>query len=181
MCLWIHTHAKHQASNIKHHVLSSSFLMARSQLYRSQCKNIATGGYKTPQIEFPHEKNCCIIAAILATTIYWVNGNLSILQSLQSQINLARARSRLYRRRFLQVNTRWQALAKIYLHNALLCTVLQSQNFSQKSSTFVSRLNNEFPMFFIFFVEFCIFLRIFDEFFFPDFATNSRKEWRVSP
>ena len=42
------------------------------------------------------------------------------------------ARSRLYRRRFLQVNTRWKALAEIYTM-ALLCTVLQSQFFRQKS------------------------------------------------
>ena len=43
------------------------------------------------------------------------------------------------------------------LHNALLCTVLQSQNFSQKSSTFFRDGIIEFPIFFIFFVEFCIF------------------------
>ena len=43
------------------------------------------------------------------------------------------------------------------LHNAPLCTVLQSQNFSQKSSTFFRDWIIEFPIFFIFFVEFCIF------------------------
>ena len=43
------------------------------------------------------------------------------------------------------------------LHNALLCTVLQSQNFSQKSSTFFRDWIIEFPIFFNFFVEFCIF------------------------
>ena len=36
-------------------------------------------------------------------------------------LKLRGARSRLYRRRFLQVNTRWKALAEIYT-NALLCT-----------------------------------------------------------
>ena len=34
--------------------------------------------------------------------------------------NLCRARSRLYRRRFLQVNTRWKALAEIYKMRTLL-------------------------------------------------------------
>ena len=43
------------------------------------------------------------------------------------------------------------------LHNALLCTVLQSQNFSQKSSTFFRDWIIEFLIFFIFSVEFCIF------------------------
>ena len=36
------------------------------------------------------------------------------------------------------------------LHNALLCTVLQSQNFSQKSSTFFRDWIIEFPIFFNF-------------------------------
>ena len=68
------------------------------------------------------------------------------------------------------------------LHNALLCTVLQAQNFSQKSSTFFSRLNIElnFPIFFIFFVEFCIFLCECLMKFCPDFTTNSRKGLRAS-
>ena len=54
--------------------------------------------------------------------------------ALRSEVNielnfppkLRGARSRLYRRGFLQVNTRWRALAEIYtMHsNALLCTVL---------------------------------------------------------
>ena len=64
-------------------------------------------------------------------------------------------------------------------HNALLCTVLQSQNFSQKIVNIFSRLNIEFPIFFIFssnFAFFCDFLMKFCS----DFATNSRKEWRVS-
>ena len=43
------------------------------------------------------------------------------------------------------------------LHNALLSTVLQSQNFSQKSSSFFRDWIIEFPIFFIFYVEFCIF------------------------
>ena len=42
---------------------------------------------------------------------------------------------------------------------------LRSQNFSQTSSTFFSRLNNWISDFLNFFLEFCIFLRIFDEFF----------------
>ena len=38
----------------------------------------------------------------------------------------------------------------------------------------------QFPIFFIFSVEFCIFSANFWWFFFPDFAPNSRKEWRLS-
>ena len=49
--------------------------------------------------------------------------------------------------------------------NALLCTVLQTQNFSQKSPTFFRDWIIEFPIFFIFFVEFAFFLRIFDDMF----------------
>ena len=65
------------------------------------------------------------------------------------------------------------------LHNALLCTVLQSQNFSQKSSTFFRDWIIEFPIFSISSSNFAFFLRNFDEFF-PDFAPNSRKEWGLS-
>ena len=57
---------------------------------------------------------------------------------------------------------------------------LRSQNFSQKSSTFFREWKMNFRFFFIFCVKFCYF---FCEFFMklcPDFATNSRKEWRVS-
>ena len=45
---------------------------------------------------------------------------------LPKLIKIKSARSRLYRRRFLQVNTRWKALAEIYtMHSyALLCTAL---------------------------------------------------------
>ena len=59
-------------------------------------------------------------------------------------------RSKLYRRRFLQVNSTKYSLesSRRDLHNALLCTVLQSQNFSQKSSFFFSRMNIDFIFFF---------------------------------
>ena len=51
------------------------------------------------------------------------------------------------------------------LHNALfLCIVLQTQKISQKSSTFFRDWILNF-WFFIFLIEFCFFLRIFDEFF----------------
>ena len=45
------------------------------------------------------------------------------------------------------------------LHNALLCTILQSQNFSQKSSTCFRDwiIEKNFRFVFNFFVEFCIF------------------------
>ena len=52
-------------------------------------------------------------------------------------------------------------------------------NFQPKIANIFSRLNNWISDFFNFFIEFCIFLRIFDENF-PDFAPNSRKGWRLS-
>ena len=65
------------------------------------------------------------------------------------------------------------------LHNALLCTVLQTQNFSQKSPTFFRDWIIEFSIFSFSSSNFAFFLRIFDVFF-PDFAPNSRKECRLS-
>ena len=56
---------------------------------------------------------------------------------------------------------------------------LRSQNFSQKSSTFFREWIIEFPLFSFSASNFALFLIIFDEIC-PDFATNSRKEWRVS-
>ena len=45
-------------------------------------------------------------------------GGLSLMSEVNIELNfppkLGGARSRLYRRRFLQVNTRWKALAEIY-------------------------------------------------------------------
>ena len=66
------------------------------------------------------------------------------------------------------------------LHNALLCTVLQSQNFSQKSSSFFRDWVIEFPIFSISSSNFAFFLRNFDEKKIPDFAPNSREEWGLS-
>ena len=63
------------------------------------------------------------------------------------------------------------------LHNALLCTVLQSQNFSQKSSSFFRDWITEFANFFICFVKFCIFSANF-WWFFPGFRAKFQK--RVS-
>ena len=65
------------------------------------------------------------------------------------------------------------------LYNGLLCTVIQSQNFSQNSSTFF----REWMMNFRFFHALHRILHLFCEFlmtFCPDFATNSRKEWCVA-
>ena len=65
------------------------------------------------------------------------------------------ARSRLYRRRFLEVNTRWKALAEIYtMHSFALFLNLK---ISAKNRQHFSRMTNEFPIFFTFCVEFCIF------------------------
>ena len=66
------------------------------------------------------------------------------------------------------------------LHNALLCTVLQSQNFSQTSSAFFRDWIIEFPIFFHCLRRILHFCCDFFMKFPPDFATNSRKEWRVS-
>ena len=50
------------------------------------------------------------------------------------------------------------------LHNALLCTVLQTQNFSQKSPTFFrDRVLNFWFLISCFSSNFAFFLRIFDE------------------
>ena len=57
---------------------------------------------------------------------------------------------------------------------------LRSQHYSQKSSTFFREWMNEFPIYFIFCVEFCNFFFECLMNFCPDFATNSRKERRVS-
>ena len=62
------------------------------------------------------------------------------------------------------------------LHNALLRTVLQSQNFSQKSSIFFSRLNIEFPFFRR--ILHSKFLRIFDEFFPRRFLSGFRDKFQ---
>ena len=62
----------------------------------------------------------------------------------------------------LQVNTRWKG-SRRDLHNALLCTVLQSQNFSQKSSTFFREWIMNFRLFSFSASNFAFFLRNFNE------------------
>ena len=87
---------------------------------------------------------------------------------MNSELNfppkLRGARSRLYRRRFLQVNTRWKALAEIYTMHSF--APFSNLNFFVKNRQFffVIELMN--------FVNsiakksnFAFFLRIFDEFF----------------
>ena len=49
------------------------------------------------------------------------------------------ARSRLYRRRFLQVNTRWKALAEIYTMHSF--APFSKLKFFVKIAKFFSRLN----------------------------------------
>ena len=75
------------------------------------------------------------------------------------------ARSRLYRRRFLQVNTRWKALAEIYTMHSfapfsnLNFFVKNRQNFFAIELMNIHEFNRKH-------FEFCIFFaRIFDEFF----------------
>ena len=94
---------------------------------------------------------------------------------------LRRARSWLYRRRFLQVNTKyslessWRDLQDLHTF-----APLRSQNFTQKSSTFFREWRMNFRCYSSFL---CRNLHFFCEFFMkfrPDFATNSRKEWCVS-
>ena len=94
-------------------------------------------------------------------------------------LKLWKVRSRLYRRRFLRVNTRWKALVEIYtmhsfapfwnripLHRSLISI------FSSKIANFFSRLNNWISDFFQFF------RRIFCEIlmnFFPDSRQTPEK------
>ena len=61
---------------------------------------------------------------------------------LQSWINLARARSLLYRRQILQVNTRWKALDESYKMHMLLhrSDLNISENVRQTSSRFFTLL-----------------------------------------
>ena len=112
-----------------------------------------------------------------------------------------RARSRLYRRRFLQVNTRWNS-SRRDLHNALLCTVLESNPKNEENhrgnrsrgirlgeeiyrsliSIFSSKIVNIFRgwinEYSLIQSQTLRILHFFCEFlmnFFPDFAPNSRK------
>ena len=72
---------------------------------------------------------------------------LSSLSSLRSEVNielnfppkLRGARSRLYRRRFLQVNTRWKALAEIYTMHSF--APFSNLNFSSKIAKTFSLVN----------------------------------------
>ena len=88
------------------------------------------------------------------------------------------ARSRLYRRRVLQVNTRWKALAEIYTMHSF------APFFNLKTST--KNRQHFFAIEWLHFWSFhfsCENLHSFSDFFMkicPDFATNSRKEWRLS-
>ena len=76
----------------------------------------------------------------------------------------------------------WRDLQDLHLCDLHIFAPFRSQNFSQKSSTFVREWIIEFPIFSIFCVEFVFFSPIFQLLmkFCPDFATNSRKEWRES-
>ena len=85
-----------------------------------------------------------------------------------------RARSRLYRNEILQVNMRLKALAEIYVMHSFAPFFNLKISAKNRQHFFAIELLN-FRFFFIFCVEFCIFLRIFMNFC-PDFATNSRKE-----
>ena len=86
------------------------------------------------------------------------------------------ARSRLYRRRFLQVNTRWKALAEIYTMHSF--APFSNLNF------FVKNRQKQFAIELMNFINsiaknsnFAFFLRIFDEFLsgFRAKGRNSRK------
>ena len=88
------------------------------------------------------------------------------------------ARSRLYRRRFWQVNTRWKALDEIYKIYMLLHRWYLKISAKTRHHFFREWIMN----FQRFCVKFCIFSGDFCAIFMkfcPDFATNSRKEWRV--
>ena len=66
------------------------------------------------------------------------------------------------------------------LHNALLCTVLQSQFFRQKSPKLFREWINEYSLIQSQTIRILHFFCEFLMNFFPDFAPNSRKMWRVS-
>ena len=72
------------------------------------------------------------------------------------------ARSRLYRRRCLQVNTRWNALAEIYTMHSF-APFFNLKISAKNHQHFFANEKNIFRFFFICCVEFCIFLRIVDE------------------
>ena len=101
------------------------------------------------------------------------------------------ARSRLYRRRFLQVNTRWKALAEIYTMHSFAPSF--NLKISAKIVNIFSRMNKRMSDFSCFVSTFAFFLRIFDEILsgFRDnfqktvtsvvFQSNLRKEIRNLP
>ena len=87
---------------------------------------------------------------------------------------LGGARSRLYRRRFLQVNTRWKALAEIYTMHSfapffkLKISAKNRRHFfaiEYRISDFFHFSRQKLYFFYEFLMKFC-----------PDFATNFRKE-----
>ena len=84
----------------------------------------------------------------------------------------------MYRRRFLQVNTRWKALAEIYtMHSFAPFFNLKISAKNRQHFFAIESLNFRFFHFLRRILHFfCEFLMIF----FPDFAPNSRKEWRLS-
>ena len=65
------------------------------------------------------------------------------------------ARSRLYRRRFLQVNTRWKALAEIYTMHSF--APFFKLKMSAKNRQHFFAIEKWISDFFIFCIEFCIF------------------------
>ena len=84
--------------------------------------------------------------SVYLTSIY----RFSELRSLRTPVNnieyfttkLRGARSRLYRRRFLQANTRWKALAEIYtMHSFVPFYRSLISNFSSKIAEIFLRLN----------------------------------------
>ena len=91
---------------------------------------------------------------------------------LRSEVNselnfppkLRGARSRLYRRRFLQVNTRWKALAEIYTMHSF--APFSNLNFFVKNRHFFCEWINEYSLIHSQTLRMLRFLaRIFDEFF----------------
>ena len=81
-----------------------------SKFAKKDCKKFQPSLAKCYKL-FANLLNCCMANFVLLLSIEYRHLKVSI---DQSWVNLARARSRLYRRRFLQVNTHWKALAEIY-------------------------------------------------------------------
>ena len=90
----------------------------------------------------------------------WLRSEVNI--ELNFTPKLRGALSRLYRRRFLQVKNSWKALAEIYTIHSFAPFFNLKISAKNRQHFFATKETN-FRFLFIFCIEFCIFLQIFDE------------------